>query len=85
MNEYELYDKQIPAVNAFIDIYGVDVGTEMLFNFQAQGSLGKAMIETVKKLKCEHDNVRITEGGLRQCNECRAMLDKKEGESGDLV
>ena len=27
---------------------------------------------------CEHDNVRITGGGLRQCNECGEILDRGE-------
>lgn len=34
-------------------------------------------MERLKQTPCEHDNVRITLGGFRQCLECGAILDKK--------
>ena len=38
--------------------------------------LMEAMERLQKQKACEHDNVRITEGGLRVCVECMAMLDQ---------
>lgn len=36
--------------------------------------------EETKRVPCEHDNIKITLGGLRQCQECGVLLDqKKEG------
>ena len=41
-------------------------------------ALQNRLVSTQRVPDCEHDNVRITEGGLQQCNECGIMLDKQE-------
>lgn len=40
-----------------------------------------AMERLQKQGCCEHDNIRITEGGLRLCVECGAMLDQKQSKT----
>ena len=37
---------QLPAVNIFIDKFGVDAGCKLMVEFEKHGSLGRAMIDT---------------------------------------
>jgi len=47
---------------------------------------GKCHQIAMQRLRpCEHENVRITLAGFRQCNECGAILDKEYNQPLDLT
>lgn len=60
---YYIKDWQLPAVNVFMDIYGVDAGCALMVSFEKHGSLGKAMIDTVHVIKASNGKEISEKGG----------------------